>query len=132
MQLKASDNDKVWSSITLNEGSIQHLECLTPEEKAVFKTAMEINQMWLIDHAADRQKYICQAQSLNVFFASDVEKKVLHEIHFSAWKKGVKSLYYCRSASIQRAEKAEDKLSIEQNKPKEINTNQYGECLSCQ
>ncbi len=134
LQIKASDNEKTWSSIALNEGSVQHLECLTPEEKAVFKTAMEINQMWLVDHAADRQKYICQAQSLNVFFASNVEKRVLHDIHFAAWKKGVKSLYYCRSSSIQRAEKAPGQNVI-QAKPKQQGgqtVDMYNECLACQ
>ncbi len=135
LQIKASDNDKTWSSIALNEGSVQHLECLTPEEKAVFKTAMEINQMWLIDHAADRQKYICQSQSLNVFFASNVEKRVLHDIHFAAWKKGVKSLYYCRSSSIQRAEKAPGQDTIPTAKPKTQGgktVDMYDECLACQ
>ncbi len=135
LEEKSQNTDSVWSSIALNEGSVQHLDFLTPEEKAVFKTAMEINQMWLIDHAADRQKYICQAQSLNVFFASDVEKKVLHDIHFSAWKKGVKSLYYCRSSSIQRAEKSNDKFLKNQEKENNIeisNQNQYDECLACQ
>ena len=135
LQIKASDNDKTWSSIALNEGSVQHLECLTSEEKAVFKTAMEINQMWLIDHAADRQKYICQAQSLNVFFASNVEKRVLHDIHFAAWKKGVKSLYYCRSSSIQRAEKAPGQDAIPATKTKVQSgktVDMYDECLACQ
>jgi ribonucleotide reductase alpha subunit len=135
LEEKSQNTDSVWSSIALNEGSVQHLNFLTPEEKEVFKTAMEINQMWLIDHAADRQKYICQAQSLNVFFASDVEKKVLHDIHFSAWKKGVKSLYYCRSSSIQRAEKSDDKFLKNQQKENEVeisNQNQYDECLACQ
>ena len=91
--------------------------------------------MWLIDHAADRQKYICQSQSLNVFFASNVEKRVLHDIHFAAWKKGVKSLYYCRSSSIQRAEKPEDKfLKENENKKEAVNQTQteYDECLACQ
>lgn len=134
LQLKASDNDKTWSSIALNEGSVQHLECLTPEEKAVFKTAMEINQMWLIDHAADRQKYICQAQSLNIFFPSTVEKKTLHDIHFAAWKKGVKSLYYCRSSSIQRAEKApgQDVIATKPKVQHGQTVDMYDECLSCQ
>lgn len=127
---KSSDNDSTWSSIALNDGSVQHLDCLTPEERAVFKTAMEINQMWLIDHASDRQPNICQAQSLNLFIPSNVNKKTLHEIHFQAWKKGVKSLYYCRSASIQKAEKAPDKIISSSIKPTEINDKD--ECLSCQ
>ena len=91
--------------------------------------------MWLIDHAADRQKYICQSQSLNVFFASNVEKRVLHDIHFAAWKKGVKSLYYCRSSSIQRAEKAPGQDTIPTSKPKTQGgktVDMYDECLACQ
>ena len=135
LKTKASDNDKTWSSIAMNEGSVQHLDCLTPEEKDVFKTAMEINQMWLIDHAADRQKYICQAQSLNIFVPSNVAKKTLHDIHFSAWKKNLKSLYYCRSASIQRAEKVPTGQDIIQAKPKPQTgktVDMYDECLACQ
>jgi ribonucleoside-diphosphate reductase alpha chain len=135
LQEKEYDTDKTWSSITLNEGSVQHLDFLTPEEKDVFKTAMELNQKWIIEHAADRQPFIDQGQSVNLFFASNVEKRVLHDIHFAAWKKGVKSLYYCRSSSIQRAEKSEDKFSKEQEKARELAIQtqpEYDECLSCQ
>ena len=134
LKTKGFDNKKTWSSIAINEGSIQHLDCLTPEEKDVFKTAMEINQMWLIDHAADRQPFVCQAQSLNIFAPSDVEKRTLHDIHFSAWKKGLKSLYYCRSSSIQRAEKHTDIKAAEL--PTTGNSvgglKNTDECLSCQ
>ncbi len=98
------NNSDVWSSITTNQGSIQHLNFLTQEEKDVFKTAFELDQRWLIDLSADRTPYISQAQSLNVFIPADVHKRDLHQIHFQAWKKGLKSLYYCRSKSIQRAE----------------------------
>ena len=101
---KGQDTDDVWSSITVNEGSVQHLNFLNDDEKAVFKTAFELDQRWLIDLAGDRAAHICQSQSLNVFLPADVHKKTLHEIHFRAWQKGVKSLYYCRSKSIQRAE----------------------------
>ena len=135
LQEKGYNSDAVWSSIALNEGSVKHLDFLNQDEKDVFKTAMEIDQMWIIEHAADRQKYICQAQSLNVFFASTVEKSILHKVHFAAWKKGVKSLYYCRSASIQRAEKPEDKFLKEQEKEKEVvipTQPKYDECLACQ
>jgi len=133
LQEKGYDTDEVWRSISLSEGSIQHLDFLTPEEKAVFKTAMEINQMWIIEHAADRQPFIDQGQSVNLFFAGNVEKTTLHKIHFDAWKKGVKGLYYCRSSSIQRAEKSEDKFSKEQNTKNEvINTQEYDECQACQ
>ncbi|MGB4100450.1 MAG: ribonucleoside-diphosphate reductase subunit alpha [Alphaproteobacteria bacterium] len=100
------DDDETWSSITTHEGSVQHLDFMTDHEKDVFKTAIELDQRWLIELAADRAPFVCQAQSLNVFLPADVEKKVLHQIHFAAWKRGVKSLYYCRSKSIQRAESA--------------------------
>ena len=101
---KGRDDDETWSSVTANEGSIQHLDFLNDDEKAVFKTAFEIDQRWLIELAADRTPYICQSQSLNLFLPADVHKRDLHKIHFSAWKRGVKSLYYCRSKSIQRAD----------------------------
>jgi ribonucleoside-diphosphate reductase alpha chain len=135
LQEKGHDSDAVWSSIALNEGSVQHLDFLNQDEKDVFKTAMEIDQMWIVQHAADRQPFIDQGQSTNLFFASNVEKRVLHDIHFAAWKKGVKSLYYCRSSSIQRAEKPEDKFSKEQEKAKEVvipTQPEYDECLACQ
>jgi ribonucleoside-diphosphate reductase alpha chain len=99
------DDDDTWSSITVNQGSVAHLDFLTDDEKAVFKTAQEMDQRWLIDLAADRTPYICQSQSLNIFLPADVHKRDLHQIHFQAWKKGVKSLYYCRSLSLQRADK---------------------------
>lgn len=123
---KAMNNDKTWSSIALNEGSVQHLDFLTPEEKDVFKTAIEINQMWLIEHAANRQEFIDQAQSLNIFIPANISKKTLHDLHFLAWKKGVKSLYYCRSVSLQRSEKAPASVV---EKPKQV---VYDECLACQ
>jgi ribonucleoside-diphosphate reductase alpha chain len=135
LQEKGYDSDTVWSSIALNEGSVQHLDFLNQDEKDVFKTAMEIDQMWIVQHAADRQPFIDQGQSTNLFFASNVEKRVLHDIHFAAWKKGVKSLYYCRSSSIQRAEKSEDKFLKEQEKAKEVvipTQPEYDECLACQ
>jgi ribonucleoside-diphosphate reductase alpha chain len=124
------NNNEVWSSITTNQGSVSHLEFLTQEEKEVFKTAFEIDQRWLIDLSADRTPYISQAQSLNVFIPADVHKRDLHQIHFQAWKKGLKSMYYCRSKSIQRAEvvnKSASSNSQNNNKPKD-----YEECLSCQ
>ncbi len=140
LEEKGHNTDDVWSSIFTNEGSVQHLDVLSDEEKDVFKTAFEIDQRWLIEHAGDRSDSICQAQSLNVFLPADVHKKELHNIHFSAWKKGVKSLYYCRSKSIQRAESdASWKRSQAGNEPvngrdPELgdNENDYDECLSCQ
>jgi len=106
LDMKGLNNEDVWSSITVNEGSVQHLDFLNDHEKEVFKTAFEIDQRWLIELAADRTPFICQAQSLNVFLPANVHKRTLHQLHLMAWKRGVKSLYYCRSKSIQRAEVA--------------------------
>ncbi|MBA8666529.1 ribonucleoside-diphosphate reductase subunit alpha [Holosporaceae bacterium 'Namur'] len=108
LQEKEQDSDDVWSSIMNHEGSVQHLDFLSQEEKDVFKTAFEIDQRWVIDLAADRTPFICQAQSLNIFIPADIHKRDLHLLHFTAWKRGVKSMYYCRSKSLQRA----DKVSI--------------------
>ena len=105
---------------------------LTQEEKDVFKTAFEIDQRWLIDHSADRTPYVSQAQSLNVFLPADVHKKDLHQIHFQAWKKGLKSMYYCRSKSIQRAENINNNLSTSVAKNESNESKDYEECLSCQ
>lgn len=104
LEEKGQDTPEVWSSITVTGGSVQHLDFLSQEEKDVFKTAFELDQRWLIEHAGDRTPFICQAQSLNIFLPGDVHKRDLHQIHMMAWKKGVKSLYYCRSLSVQRAE----------------------------
>ena len=104
LQEKNQDNEEVWLSILSNGGSVQHLDFLSEQEKDVYKTAFEIDQRWLIDLAGDRSEMIDQAQSLNVFLPADSDKAYLHEVHYSAWKKGVKSLYYCRSLSLQRAE----------------------------
>jgi ribonucleoside-diphosphate reductase alpha chain len=106
LEEKGQNTEAVWSSITLSEGSVQHLDFLTPDEKDLFKTAFELDQRWLIELAADRTPLVCQSQSLNLFLRADVHKRELHRLHFQAWKKGVKSLYYCRSKSVQRAESA--------------------------
>ena len=98
------NNDEIWSSITTNQGSVMHLDFLSKEEKYIFKTAFELDQKWIVELGADRTPHISQAQSINIFLPADVHKKELHQIHFQAWKKGLKSLYYCRSKSIQRAE----------------------------
>ena len=131
------DTDEVWSSITTNQGSIMHLDFLADHEKDVFKTAFEIDQRWLIDHSADRTPYISQAQSLNVFLPADVHKRDLHQIHFQAWKKGLKSLYYCRSKSIQRAEVINQTVAASNiTKAASVAAGaepaNYEECLSCQ
>ena len=130
------NNDEVWSSITTNQGSVKHLDFLSQEEKDVFKTAFELDQKWIVELGADRTPYISQAQSINLFLPADVHKRTLHQIHFQAWKKGLKSLYYCRSKSIQRAENINSGSStdIEMNvyKNKENHEQEYEECLSCQ
>jgi ribonucleoside-diphosphate reductase alpha chain len=108
---KGMDNDDIWSSITLAKGSVQHLDFLNEQEKAVYKTAFELDQRWVVEHAADRAPFICQSQSVNVFLAPNVHKRDLHQIHFMAWKKGVKSLYYCRSLSIARADNVSEKVT---------------------
>ncbi len=108
------NDEETWSSITVNGGSVQHLDFLDEHEKLVFKTAFELDQRWLVELAGERQPYVCQAQSLNIFLPADVHKRDLHQIHLMAWKKGVKSLYYCRSMSIQRAESGQpDVVALE-------------------
>lgn len=143
---KGQDTDEIWSSITTNEGSVQHLDFLDEHEKAIFKTAPEIDQRWVVELAADRSKYICQAQSVNLFIPPDVTKRELHQIHFMAWKKGVKSLYYCRSSSMQRSDKVSHKLPVLQMEMSLLRAegdlatdvsyagqpNNYEECLACQ
>ncbi len=133
------NTDEVWSSITTNQGSVSHLDFLTAEEKDTFKTAFEIDQRWIVELGADRTPHISQAQSINVFVPADIHKKELHAIHFQAWKKGLKSLYYCRSKSIQRAENVQAGSSTDvtknvYSKEQESNNkdNNYEECLSCQ
>ena len=108
------NHDEVWQSIVTNNGSVQHLDFLDDYTKDVFKTAVEIDQRWVIDLAADRQQYICQSQSLNVFFPANVSKQELHAIHMMAWKKKVKTLYYLRSEAFKRADKVSDEVLREQ------------------
>ena len=125
--------DEVWSSIIANDGSVQHFEWLDENDRAVFKTSMEIDQRWVIDLAADRQQYIDQAQSLNVFFRPDANIKYLHAIHFMAWKKGLKTLYYCRSEKLAKADKVSKK--IERQVIKEIDMTQIAQgndCIACE
>ena len=138
---KGKDTEEVWSSITVNKGSVQHLDFLDDNEKAIFKTAFEIDQRYLIELAGDRTPFVCQSQSLNIFLKPDIHKKELHNIHFSAWKKGIKSLYYLRSMSLQRAEVVnQDATNVKVPMKGKINVNEepkeneldYEECLSCQ
>ena len=127
------DADEIWSSIIANDGSVQHLRWLESEEKDVFKTAMEIDQRWIIEHAADRQLYLDQSQSLNVFFRPDTNIVYLHTVHFLAWKKGVKTMYYCRSEKLGKADKVSAR--IERQVIKEIDLAAViddGECLACE
>ncbi|MDN7354082.1 ribonucleoside-diphosphate reductase subunit alpha [Acetobacter senegalensis] len=143
LQEKGKDTEEVWSYITLNKGSVQGLDFLSDDEKAIFKTAFELDQRWIVEHAADRQPYVCQAQSVNLFLPANVHKRDLHQIHHMAWKKGLKSLYYCRSLSIQRADTVSnvltkaDVLAAEDAQRAEAasvsgNNNNYDECLACQ
>jgi ribonucleoside-diphosphate reductase alpha chain len=104
------DYNEVWSSIIANDGSVQHLEFLEESTREVFKTGMEIDQRWVVDHAAHRQDFIDQAQSINLFFRPDVNIKYLHAVHFQAWKQGLKTLYYCRSEKLAKADKVSKKI----------------------
>src|SRR5689334_3515697 len=152
LEAKGKNDEDTWTSITVTQGSVQHLDCLDDHEKAVFKTAFEIDQRWLVEHGADRAPYICQSQSLNLFLPADVHKRDLHQIHMMAWKRGVKTLYYCRSLSIQRADvvssdavvsplgdQALSAPRLDAPMPLPVgtptggaNNNDYEECLSCQ
>jgi len=130
---KKLDYQEVWSSIIANDGSVQHLEFLDEWTKDVFKTSMEIDQRWIVDHAAHRQDFIDQAQSLNLFFRPDVNVKYLHAVHFQAWKQGLKTLYYCRSEKIGKADKVSKKIQreiIEEIDLKALATEEV--CLACE
>jgi ribonucleoside-diphosphate reductase alpha chain len=104
------NNEDIWQSIITHDGSVQHLEFLDDETKDIFKTGPELDQRWLVEFAADRQEYICQSQSLNLFFPANVSKQELHAVHIMAWKKGVKTLYYLRSEAIKRADNVSDEV----------------------
>jgi len=127
------DYNEIWSSIIANDGSVQHLNFLDEWQKDVFKTSMEIDQRWLVDHAANRQSYIDQAQSVNLFFRPDVNVKYLHAVHFQAWKQGLKTLYYCRSEKLAKADKVSKKIErqvIEEIDLKALATEEV--CLACE
>jgi len=117
--------DEVWSSIVANKGSVQHLDILDDWEKDVFKTAVEINQAWIVEHASVRQEFICQSQSVNLFFPPDVNKGDLHNVHMLAWAKNLKTLYYLRSEAIGRAD------NVSSQAKREIIFEQ-SDCLSCE
>jgi len=132
---KAADTPEVWQSIIAHEGSVAHLDVLTEQEKAVYRTAFEIDQRWVVDLAADRAPYICQSQSLNLYLPADIEKWDLHMLHWTAWQRGIKSLYYCRSKSVQRAAFAGklDKSSLTSERTQAApSRTDYEECLACQ
>ena len=128
LQDLGEDNPETWKSIVINGGSVQHLDFLDQHTKDVFKTAVEIDQRWVIEMAADRQEYICQSQSLNVFFPADVSKQELHAIHMMAWKKKVKTLYYLRSEAYRRAEKVSDEML----RQKVLESMDESSCLACE
>ncbi|MDC0941385.1 ribonucleoside-diphosphate reductase subunit alpha [Candidatus Pelagibacter sp.] len=138
LEKHGKNDDDVWSGITTNQGSVSHLDFLTDLEKDVFKTAFELDQKWIIELSGDRTPFISQAQSINLFVPADIHKRELHKIHFDAWKKGLKSLYYCRSKSIQRAENVNDTkatdvtANVYKSKPQTTEQPEYEECLSCQ
>jgi ribonucleoside-diphosphate reductase alpha chain len=136
------NNEDVWNTITTSKGSVQHLDFLTDNEKDVFKTAFELDQRWIIEHSADRTPYIDQSQSVNLFLNANIHKRDLHNIHMTAWKRGLKSLYYCRSLSIQRADNISTKMETNYLDLNQIsgpkaekethNKIDYEECLACQ
>ncbi|MEQ8206205.1 MAG: ribonucleoside-diphosphate reductase subunit alpha [Woeseia sp.] len=132
---KGLDTEETWASILQHDGSVQHLECLNEDEKAVFRTSFEIDQRWVIDLAADRAPSICQGQSVNLFLNSDLHKWDLLMLHWLAWERGIKSLYYCRSKSVQRAGYAGVEADNTQQWPERAlttNLSNYDECLACQ
>jgi len=126
--------EEVWRSIIANDGSVQHLDWMEEWTKDVFKTSMEIDQRWVVQHAADRQEYIDQAQSLNVFFRPDSHIKYIHAVHFQAWKSGLKTMYYCRSDKIAKADKVSKRIEREIIKEIDLTalTTDEGACLACE
>ena len=127
------DIDDLWSGIIANDGSVQHLKCLSNYEKDTYKTAMEIDQRWVIEHAADRQKFVDQAQSVNVFFRPDADIKYLHAVHYLAWKHKLKTLYYCRSEKIGKADRVYKKIERQIIKELDVTTLVEGEeCIACE
>ena len=128
---KGEDTPATWASIVEQEGSVQHLDCLDEDEKSVYRTAFEIDQRWVIELAADRTPFICQSQSLNLFLPADIDKWDLHMLHWTAWERGIKSLYYCRSKSISRAGFA-GQLEKKGPKTAAVQKTDYEECLACQ
>ena len=119
------NTDEVWKSIVTNDGSVQHLDFLTEDEKLVFKTAFEIDQGWVVDHAADRQQFVCQGQSVNLFFPSGSPRSYVNSVHLRAWKKKLKGVYYLRTNAGVSADKVG--LQVER-----VALQDAEECMSCQ
>jgi ribonucleoside-diphosphate reductase alpha chain len=129
------DDDDTWSSIITSGGSVQHFDWLDDHIKSVFKTAIEIDQDWVIRHGGVRQKYLCQGQSLNIFFPAGATKAYLHTVHFDSWRYGCKGLYYLRTESSARAENVAEKIERERLKSHDDIEQDFGsqeECESCQ
>ena len=127
------DYDKIWSSIIANDGSVQHVTCLDEKEKEVYKTAMEIDQRWVVEHASTRQEWIDQGQSVNLFFRPDVNIKYLHAMHYLAWKQGMKTLYYCRSEKLGKADKVSKRIERDVIKEIDFKSMIDGEdCVACE
>ncbi len=131
-EAKGINTANIWNSIIEHEGSVQHLDQLSADEKDLFKTAFELDQRWVVEHAADRAKLVCQSQSVNLFLPGDVSKWDLHMLHWKAWESGVKSLYYCRSKSLQRAGFANGEKSEAEQSMSDAAPTDYEECLACQ
>ena len=133
LEEKGHNTDAIWGSILENEGSVQHLDFLSQDDKDVYKTAFELDQRWVVELAADRTPEICQSQSVNIFLPGDVDKWDLHMLHWQAWERGVKSLYYLRSKSVQRASYAGAEFAVEPTAGFDIaEKTDYEECLACQ
>jgi ribonucleoside-diphosphate reductase alpha chain len=133
LEEKGHNTDAVWGTILENEGSVQHLDFLSQDDKDIYKTAFELDQRWVVELAADRTPEICQSQSVNIFLPGDVDKWDLHMLHWQAWERGVKSLYYLRSKSVQRASYAGADIAVESTGGFDIGVKtDYEECLACQ
>jgi ribonucleoside-diphosphate reductase alpha chain len=128
LEEKGQNTKKVWKSITEAEGSVQHLEFLSEVEKDTFKTAFELDQNWVVEHSAKRQEFICQGQSVNVFFPSGTDKAIVNQVHLKAWKEGLKGLYYLRTTAGVSAEKVGTK--VDRNALKDFEDEEV--CVSCQ
>src|SRR5436190_2551620 len=129
---KGQNTDATWRSILEHEGSVMHLDFLSQDDKDVYKTAFELDQRWVVELAADRTPEICQSQSLNIFLPGDVDKWDLHMLHYQAWERGAKSLYYLRSKSVQRASFAGADEAVAQIETMDTPRTDYEECLACQ